>query len=218
MKPFDRVCSARATPLARRQTREGEEPIAGFLQAVGDGFVFEAPLADEGLAVLFDLFWRFRVDHFVVVVSDFLMQALRGVREEIPVLMNRASLHRHAVPNGGDRALEPRAAIDDEEIGPPQAALDEIVEHGAPGLGALAAHLPDRQQHFLTVLAHPDDDEQRDGSGLRSSRTRTTVPSRISRTIGSSASEREFHASQSPFTLRHTRLTVSLPTAPPNTL
>src|SRR5271168_2152304 len=53
---------------------------------------------------------------------------------------------------------------------------------------------------------------------LRSSRTRTTVPSRISRTIGSSASEREFHASQSPFTLRHTRLTVSLPTSPPNTL
>ena len=51
---------------------------------------------------------------------------------------------------------------------------------------------------------------------LRSSRTRTTVPSRISRTIGSSASERAFQASQSLFTLRHTRLTVSLPTAPPN--
>src|SRR5215471_9512684 len=94
VEPFDRVCSARATPLAWRQTCEGEEPIAGFLQAVGDGFVFEPPLADEGLAVLFDLFGRFRVDHFVVVVSDFLMQALRGVREEIPVLMNRASLHR----------------------------------------------------------------------------------------------------------------------------
>jgi hypothetical protein len=51
---------------------------------------------------------------------------------------------------------------------------------------------------------------------LRSSRTRTTVPSRISRTIGSSASERAFQASQSAFTFRHTRLTVSLPTAPPN--
>src|SRR3982074_3130318 len=41
-------------------------------------------------------------------------------------------------------------------------------------------------------------------------RTRTTVPSRISRTIGSSVSERAFHASQSLFTLRHARLTVSL--------
>src|SRR5437660_9795180 len=51
---------------------------------------------------------------------------------------------------------------------------------------------------------------------LRSSRTSTTVPSRMSRTIGSAASERAFQASQSAFTLRQTRLTVSLPTAPPN--
>src|ERR1700730_15129927 len=43
---------------------------------------------------------------------------------------------------------------------------------------------------------------------LRSSLTRTTVPSRIKRTIGSSASERAFQASQSAFTFRHTRLTV----------
>src|ERR1700681_1799694 len=51
---------------------------------------------------------------------------------------------------------------------------------------------------------------------LRSSRTRTTVPSRIRRTIGSPANERVFQASQSLFTLRHVRLTVSLPTVPPN--
>jgi hypothetical protein len=50
---------------------------------------------------------------------------------------------------------------------------------------------------------------------LRSSRTRTTVPSRIRRTIGSPASERVFQASQSLFTLRHVRLAVSLPTVPP---
>jgi hypothetical protein len=69
------------------------------------------------------------------------MQALRCVREEITMLVHRAPLHRHAIPNGGNRALKPRAAINDEELGPPQAALDEIVEHGAPSLGALAAHL-----------------------------------------------------------------------------
>src|SRR4051812_37294029 len=50
----------------------------------------------------------------------------------------------------------------------------------------------------------------------RSSRTRTTVPSRIRRMIGSSVSERAFQASQSLFTLRQVRLTVSLPTVPPN--
>ena len=32
----------------------------------------------------------------------------------------------------------------------------------APGLGALAAHALDREQHLLAVLAHADDDEQRD--------------------------------------------------------
>ena len=36
------------------------------------------------------------------------------------------------------------------------------------------------------------------------------------RTIGSLASEREFQTSQSPFTLRQVRLTMSLPTAPLN--
>jgi multiple sugar transport system permease protein len=35
--------------------------------------VFEPPLADEGFAARFDLLWRFRVDHFVVVVGDLLM-------------------------------------------------------------------------------------------------------------------------------------------------
>jgi hypothetical protein len=51
---------------------------------------------------------------------------------------------------------------------------------------------------------------------LRSSRTRTTVPSRISRTTSSSASERWHHASQSVCTFRQVRLTVSFDTAPLN--
>jgi hypothetical protein len=51
---------------------------------------------------------------------------------------------------------------------------------------------------------------------LRSSRTRTTLPSRISRTMSSLARSRRVQASQSDFTFRHTRLTTSLPTAPLN--
>jgi len=51
---------------------------------------------------------------------------------------------------------------------------------------------------------------------LRSSRTRTTVPSRISRTTSSSASERRHHAVQSVCTFRQVRLTVSFDTAPLN--
>ena len=53
-------------------------------------------------------------------------------------------------------------------------------------------------------------------AALRSSRARTTVPSRISRTTSSPARERFDHASQSVFTFRHTRLTVSLAIAPLN--
>jgi pimeloyl-ACP methyl ester carboxylesterase len=101
-----------------------------------------------------------------VVGGDLLVQALGCVGEEITVLVHRAPLNRHAIPNGGNRALEPGAAIGDDEFGPPQAAPDEVIEHGAPGFGALTAHLPDRQQHFLAVRAHADDDEQRDGRGF----------------------------------------------------
>src|SRR5271157_2916276 len=91
------------------------------------------------------------------------MQALWRVREKVPVLVDRAALHRHAVPDGGDGLVEPGCAVDDEELGPPQPALDEIVEHGAPGLGTLTAHALDREHHLLAVLAYADDDEERDG-------------------------------------------------------
>jgi hypothetical protein len=66
--------------------------------------------------------------------------------EQITMFVHRAPLNRHAIPSGGNCALEPGAAIDDEELGTPQAARDKVVEHGAPGRGALAAHLLDRQQ------------------------------------------------------------------------
>ena len=39
-------------PLARRQPRQGEQPLAGFLQAVGDSARLEPPLADEGSGAL----------------------------------------------------------------------------------------------------------------------------------------------------------------------
>ena len=90
------------------------------------------------------------------------MQALWRVREKVPVLVDRAALDRHAVPHGGDRLVEPGRAIDDEELGPPQAALYEIVEDGTPSLGALATHALDREHHLLAVLAYADDDEERD--------------------------------------------------------
>lgn len=88
------------------------------------------------------------------------------MREQIPVLVNGAALHRHAVPDGGGGLVEPRRAIDDQELGAPQPAPDEIIEHRAPCLSALAAHALDRQQDLLAVRAHAEDNQQRDGGSL----------------------------------------------------
>src|SRR5436189_156231 len=48
----------------------------------------------------------------------------------------------------------------------PQPAIDEVSEDSAPSLGALAAHALDREQHLLAVLAHAENDQQRDGGRL----------------------------------------------------
>jgi hypothetical protein len=81
--------------------------------------MLEPPVADEGLATGRDLLARRRIDHVGAVGSDLLMQALGRVRQQVPVLVDRAALHRHAVPHRGDGLVEPRRAIDDEELGPP---------------------------------------------------------------------------------------------------
>jgi hypothetical protein len=51
-----------------------------------------------------DVFRRGRIDHIGIVGADFFMQALGRVRKQIAVLMNRAPLHRHTIPDGGDRS------------------------------------------------------------------------------------------------------------------
>ena len=127
VQTFDCIRCPRAAPLARRQSCEGEQPVAGFLQAVGDGAVFEPPLADEGFAASLDVLWRRRIDHVAVVGADLLVQALGSMGEQVAVLVNCAPLRRHAVPDGRNRLVVPRRAVDDEELGLTQTALDEIV-------------------------------------------------------------------------------------------
>src|SRR6185437_6766520 len=166
MQPFDCVGGTRALPLARRQAGEGEEAVAGFLQAVGHGTMLQPPFADEGLAADRYLFRRRRVYHVVVICRNLVMQALGRVRQKVPVLVNRAALDRYAVPSGSDGLVESRRAVDNEECGPPQPALDEVVEDAAPGFGALATHALDREQHLLAVRAHAEDNEQRDRGRL----------------------------------------------------
>jgi hypothetical protein len=50
----------------------------------------------------------------------------------------------------------------DEELRSSQATLDEVIEHRSPGLGGLSAHVLDREQDFLAILADADHDKQQD--------------------------------------------------------
>jgi len=52
--------------LFLRQAGEAKQACAGFLEAVGNGTVFDAPFTNESLASRFDLLACFRVDHIVV--------------------------------------------------------------------------------------------------------------------------------------------------------
>ena len=51
--------------------------------------------------------------------------ALGCMRQQVAMRVNRAPLHRHAVPQG-DLVGEPRA-VDDEELGTAKTTLDEII-------------------------------------------------------------------------------------------
>ncbi len=186
------------------------------MQAVGHRAVLEPPLQDERLAPGLNLLTCRCVDHFVVVGRDFLMQALGCMRQQIAVFVDGAALDRNAVPNRGNRILEPGRAVDDEEFRPPKAAQDEVVEHCPPGLGALAAHALDRQQHLRAIGAHPDDDQQRDRCGLAiepHAHHGAVQEEPYHRLIGQRAGIPRLPIAPH---LRQTQLTVSLPTAPPN--
>jgi len=78
--------------------------------------MLEPPFADEGLAARLDLLARRRVDHVVVIGGDLLVQALGCMRQEVAVLVDRAALHRYAVPHGGDRAIELTGAETPESL------------------------------------------------------------------------------------------------------
>jgi hypothetical protein len=87
-KTFNCVRRPRAPPLAWRQSSECEQAVAGFLQAVGDGMMLEPPFADEGLAAALDLMTCRRIDHVGMVSGNLLVQALRRVGEQVPVLVD----------------------------------------------------------------------------------------------------------------------------------
>src|SRR3954451_23137961 len=96
---------------------------------------------------------------------------------------------------------------------------EQITDDQIRDLAASASLLPPMflaaRSTFCPSRRTPSTTSSEIAVALRSRRTRTTVPSRMRRMIGSADRSRRVQASQSLFTLRHTRLTTSLPTAPP---
>jgi len=86
------------------------------------------------LAAALDLRRRRSVNHVGIVGSDLLVQTLRRVRQQVPVLMNSAPLYRHAIPDGGDGLLQSLPAIHDQQLGAARAAADHIIKDAAPRL------------------------------------------------------------------------------------
>src|SRR6201987_1899748 len=117
------------------------------------------------------------------------------------MLVDGAALGRHIAPQSGQPLLQPSPAIDNQELRLAQPARDETGGVGGPRLAGLGPHILDRQQHLRPSWRTPSTTSSTIEVALRSSLTRTTVPSRIRRTIGSAASERAFQGFQSAFTL-----------------
>ena len=128
-------------------------------------------------------------------------------------MLHGAAVGCRCRPQRRHRLGEARRAVDDDQLRRSQSAPDEIVEQRTPGRLAFLPMLLIASSISGQHGAHAERHEQRSRSPS-SSRTRATVPSRISRMIGSSASERAFQASQSPFVLRQTRLTHVLADRP----
>ena len=172
--------------------------LAGLLQAVGHGAALQPPLAQERLAPRLDLLRGLGVDHVGVVGRDLLMQPLRRVGQEVAMLVNRAALWAGTAGQSAASAFSrPAAPSVIRNSGVPQPAGDEVIEHGPPGRLALPAHVRIASSTFCPSRRTPSTTSSEIEVALRSSRTRTTVPSRIRRTMSSPARSRRPQASQS---------------------
>jgi Transposase, Mutator family len=130
------------------------------------------------------------------------LRSLLGTFGPVEVAMPRARLN---APEGGTTEWKSKAL---------KAYQRRAVAADAVIAGAYLAL--DREQNFLSVAAHSKHNESEIAVALRSSLTRTTVPSRMSRADRLVGERVGVPGAQSVFTLRQVRLTVSLLTAPRN--
>ena len=104
--------------------------------------------------------------HVVEVGLDLIVQVLRRVGEQVPLLVHATALYRHVVPQAGEGRLEPFATIDDDQLRLGQAARQQIVKNGPPSGFGLTTHVLDGEHDLLAVAADTEPDQQRDGGRL----------------------------------------------------
>ena len=106
------------------------------------------------------------MDHVVEVGLDLVVQVLRRMGQQVALLVNRAALDRHVVPQAGERRFQAFAAVDDHQFGSAEPTAGQVVQHGPPRGRALATHVLDGEHHLLAVAADTEGNQQRDGRGL----------------------------------------------------
>jgi len=154
--------------------------------------VLEPPLADEALRRA-SISCRVAHRSCRCIGGDLLVQALGACAIRF-LCCGPCSVGPARRPDGRNGLVEPGAPSTMRNSGRRKPRLMRSSARCA-SLGALTPMLLDREQHLLAVLAYAKDDKERDGSRFAVEPHGTTVPSRMRRTIGSSASERAVHVS-----------------------
>src|SRR6266404_5483195 len=87
MQTLNGIRSSKRLPLLGRVAQEGEEPRAGFFQAVDDAGAFQPPFAHEGFVLGLHVLDGFRIDHVRVVGADLVVQLLWRMGQQVAVLV-----------------------------------------------------------------------------------------------------------------------------------
>ena len=94
------------------------------------------------------------------------MQLLRRMGDQVAQFVHRATLHRTVQPQHREGRLQALAAIDDQQLGPVQAARLEVLQQIAPRRLALSGQRSESQRHLLSIGSHPQGHQNRQRRAL----------------------------------------------------
>jgi hypothetical protein len=124
------------------------------------------------------------------------------MNEIISKLMGVPALDRQVIPEHGQSFFEPRALSTMVSSGVSGKIYCNYPDQGTIKPVYFCCSTSTRPKNFLVVCLTPDETSKEIEIDFLSSRTRTTVQSRIKRMIDSAANECVFHASMYPDTRR----------------